>query len=112
MSLTSDDTIDGVEAVAPEAAPAWPPSELTLTLRTPVVDAAGSEITELSLHEPTDDEWMAVMAHEVETRRRYAISRIAALPMTTVAKIKIGDVLRAENYLWGFIEVGRATRDW
>lgn len=104
-----DEAADGSDV--PDG-PQWPPSELVLVLRSPVTDKAGSEIAELHLREPTDDEWTKFSDHPEATRRRYAISTIAKIPMEAAAKIAIGDAVRAEAYLGSFFEFGQAIRDW
>lgn len=95
-----------------DSAPTWPPAELVLTLRKPITDAAGGAVAELHLREPTDDEWVKFSAFPEETRRRQAISLITKIPLETIARIGIGDTVRAENYFQAFFMLGQAIQDW
>jgi hypothetical protein len=94
------------------AAVAWPPSEFTLKLRRPILDEAGGEIADLRLHEPTDDEWVKIMKHPAETRRRFLIATIAKITEGSAARLALGDAVQAENYCLAFFELGEATTPW
>lgn len=113
MSRTEDDAPDlelSPEADTPDA-PAWPPAAYELELRKPV-EFKGETFEVLSLREPTGQEWEQIFEHPAKSRRRFAVSTIAGLPMGACALIGIGDLVRAENYLNAFFEAGQATRGW
>lgn len=94
-----------------EAAPGfeveWPPETWLMPLRRTLKTKADETIASLSLREPTMDEFEQIMRHPAETRRRFSVSLIAGLPMSEVAKIGVGDVVRAEAYLTSFFDVGQ-----
>lgn len=105
MSETPDDIADG--AAAPDFIVAWPPATWDMPLRKPLVTAADETVTHLNLREPTMDEFEQIMAWPEATRRRKSVSLIACLTMKDVAKIGVGDVVRAEAYLTSFFDVGQ-----
>jgi hypothetical protein len=100
------------------AGSAYPPSEFTLVLRKPITDQAGGEIVELRLHEPTEDEWVKIGQYkdadhgDRRTARRFMVSLVAGVPMGAVAKMAIGDVATAEEYILAFFATGEAQRPW
>lgn len=85
---------------------AWPPEEFVLPLRQPVTHA-GETFTEVTLREPTGLEWEKILAQPEGLRRRFAVSHIGGVPMAACALIGIGDLVRGENYLNSFFEVGQ-----
>lgn len=105
MSLNSEDEDLGLD-LADGAGPTWPEPEFDLPLRKPL-DLPDGAISSLHLREPTGSEWEQIMAQPVATRRRYAVSLIAGVPMKACGAIGIGDLVRGEEYLNGFFEVGR-----
>jgi hypothetical protein len=103
MSLNSDeDELD----LEPAERPQWPEPEFDLPLRKPL-DLPDGPVDSLRLREPTGFEWEQIMATAVATRRRFAVSLIAGIPMKACGQIGIGDLVRAEEYLNGFFAVGR-----
>lgn len=111
MSVISEDDGPEVSDQAPDL-PRFPPPRFEMPLRKPVTLGDEPVIETLVLREPTCEEWEEINEHPLVTRRRYAISRICAIPMAAVAKMGIGDVQRAENYIFAFFEVGQTIRDW
>lgn len=112
MSPTSPPPEDEAPAAAAPAeisAPAikWPDPTLFLELRTPVENADGTPVTVLQLREPTGAEWDEILAHPDASRRRFGVSKVSGLPMATVGKIGIGDLLVAEDYMLSFFDIGQ-----
>ena len=105
MSATDEDNELG--DLLPIEAIAWPADRFELELRKPV-QFADETFSVLMLREPTCGEWEEIFAQPVQLRRRFAVSRIAGIPMKAVAMMGIGDVLRGEAYLNSFFEVGQA----
>lgn len=77
-----------------------------MQLRVPVEDG-DQAITSLSLREPTMAEYEEIMATPAALRIRKTVSIISALPMNVVAKIGVGDVVRAEAYCSSFFDIGQ-----
>ena len=114
MSRTEDEADLGGEDLGDFLAaegPAWPPAEFLLELRRPITFKEET-FSVLSLREPTGGEWEEIFDHPTKTRRRFAVSRIAGIPMGAAALIGIGDLVRADNYLASFFEVGQKISDW
>lgn len=114
MSRTPDDDTDpGAGAgetdgeAAADFALAWPAPTWDMELRAPLVTKAEETLTHLNLREPTMAEFETIMAWPAATRRRKAVSLIAAVTMDDVARIGVGDVVRAEAYLTSFFDVGQ-----
>ena len=90
----------------PDQAQTWPEPTLDIVLRNPVT--IGEETYDrLCLREPTAGEWEEIFAHPSATRRRYAVSRIAGVPMNAVKVMGVGDVVRAEAYLSSFFNIAQ-----
>lgn len=106
MFETPDDDVSAGAAEG-EFAITWPASTWDMPLRKSLVTAADETITHLNLREPSMDEFEQIMAWPATTRRRKSVSLIAGLPMNEVAKIGVGDVVRAEAYLTSFFDVGQ-----
>lgn len=95
------------DVVLPSLEIAWPPAEFELMLRAPV-ELAGQTYDRLPLREPTDDEWTKIMAAPEGQRRRLGIFLVTGIPQGAVAKMGIGDTVRAEAYLSSFFDIGQA----
>ena len=102
--MPSEDEIEGHEA-APS--PAWPPAEYELVLRKPVT-LDGVTVDRLQLREPTCWEWEQIVAQPIEKQRRYGVQLITGVSINLVAKMGIGDVVRAEKYLLSFFDMGQS----
>lgn len=85
----------------------WPEPEFELVLRKPI-KVADETVSTILLREPTTGEWEQMMAHPVPTRRRYCVSLIGAVPFKALAAAPIGDLVRGEEYINSFFEVGVA----
>lgn len=83
----------------------WPAAEFELKLRRPI-KIVDEEVDTILLREPTGEEWEKMIAHPAPTRRRYGVSLIGGIPMKSAAQILIGDLVRGEEYLNSFFEVG------
>ena len=103
---------DGLEDLADAEPPAWPAATWDMPLRVALKLPDDSRIERLQLREPTCQEWEEIQAHPTPTRRRYAVSRIAGVPMNAMANMGIGDVVRAEEYIASFFGVGLSIRGW
>lgn len=90
---------------------AWPADRFEIELRKPV-ELKGESYEVLSLREPTGAEWEEIFEHPLKTRRRFAISRIAGVPMGVTGQVGIGDLIRGEAYLNSFFELGQTIRGW
>lgn len=88
--------------------PQWPQPEWDMPLRKPVPLLEGGEVASLSLREPTDAEWEEAQGKERGLARRFLISKVCGLPLQVVARIGIGDTIRAEEYLVSFFAFGQA----
>lgn len=96
-------------SATPEASPAalaWPPSAVEMELRMPI-EFADAQISTLSLREPTCGEWEEILAAPDHQQRRKAVSLVAGIPMKAIAMMGIGDVVRAEEYISAFFEIGQ-----
>ncbi len=85
----------------------WPVTPWSLPLRAALVTAADETVTHLHLREPTVAEFEQIIAWPLATRRRYSVSLITGLPMGDVARVAVGDVVRAEAYLTSFFDIGQ-----
>jgi hypothetical protein len=107
MSAKTEDDIAASGDILSAEGLAWPEAEFDLVLRRPIT-VGEDTVDRLQLHEPDGGQWEDIMAHSVATRRRYAVSRVSGVPMAACKQIGIGDLVRAEEYLNSFFEVGRA----
>lgn len=108
MSVTDEaDAAGGPDGAADdvEIVIAFPPCALEMPLRTPV-EWEDLRYDRLFLREPTDAEFVAMLAEPVGRQRRVAISTICAIPTGVVARMAVGDTVRAFSYLVSFYDIG------
>jgi hypothetical protein len=96
------------DLLAQLAKPTWPQADWEMPLRKALTLPEGGEIASLQLREPTEAEWETAKAKEPALQRRSLIAAVSGVPVQVVARMGIGDAVRAEEYLSSFFAAGLA----
>ena len=85
------------------------PDELVLTFRKPIKNKAGDEITQITLHEPTGDQWRQLDRLSGTEADIKALCVVSGQPEVVIGQMAISQIVEGARYLSGFIPPAPAT---
>jgi hypothetical protein len=83
--------------------------EKTFTLKKPVKALDGTDLTSITLREPTAGQLREINRKTGTDADIYAVATIGGVPVQVVDKIMAGDLIRMADYISGFLKGDQGT---